>query len=335
MKNKFLNLLFLFCSLVMITGYVRAEADDKYDFSVFDPENYKSEENKKVDYSSVCSKYTNEAEKLACCNQDGVKNTRIACKSSIFKACTGQSSPIQREQCCAGKYTGVDFEDCRSYVQNYCDVNEQVRLSKAAAAIKVEYEPVVLNSAGYDDPNSELYAVAIYALDVKIYNLTNDVYIVVERSDGAQYSLYSKDSKDGVIILRDDHTETVKNYSFKVYSNSGICEGKVLRNIKISTPRYNQLSNREACVSAPSYYKCQEFVNYDFEVGNYVKDVEEYKAKLAKQGIKDPTNAKVTNKGVVNRAVKKVSDHKWLVLGIVLAIGCVLTIVLLKKRSND
>ena len=85
----------------------------------------------------------------------------------------------------------------------------------------------------------------------------------------------------------------------------------------------------------PSYYKCQMFTSYDFETGNYVEEIEAYKEKLAKQGIKNTETKKEINSGVVNKTLKKVSDNKWVVLAVILVIGVAITIVIILKRRND
>ena len=108
-----------------------------------------------------------------------------------------------------------------------------------------------------------------------------------------------------------------------------------MRTIQLSTPRYNQLSNRNACRDVPHFYKCQEFVSYDFEIGDYVKEIEDYKEKLAKQGLKDGEDGIVANNGAISKTIKSISDSKWVVLTIVIVIGCVLTFILIRKRRDD
>ena len=338
MKNKFLNLLFLFCCLGFTLSLAHAEdfgEASRYDYSVFDQTTI--DETPSVNnYSSACAKYTDKNEKINCCNQATTEGARLACKQSLYQVCMNEKSPKLRASCCEANFSGEDLENCQAIAVDYCDVTEQVRLSKAASAIKVEYEPVVLKADGYDDPNSSNYSLLIYALDIKVYNLTDELNVVVTTDDGNSYSISDmQTNSDGAVVLRDDNVGQIKNYKFVVYSNTGSCESEPLRNIELSTPKYNQLSNREACRQAPHYYKCQEYVSYDFEVGNYVKDVEEYKEKLAKQGIKDAENDNAANKGVITKTIKKVSDNKWIVLGIVIIIGVIISVIILRKRRED
>ena len=339
MKNKFLNLLFLFCCLGLFIGSVNAEGDyddaSRYDFSMFEPKGTTTEETKK-DYTSLCSKYKDVTERVNCCNQDDTSNGRYECKKSLYDVCMNKQSPISRMSCCESTFTGDELTDCKNTAISYCDVTDKVKLSKTAAAIKIEYEPNVLKAEGFDDPNSPYYSVFIYALDIKIYNLTDDVYVAVETDKDVSYSVDSSNiGPEGYVTLRDDSVSEIRNYTFKVYSNTGNCESEPLRTIKLSTPKFNHLSSREACKEVPHFYKCQEFVSYDFEVGNYIKDIEDYKEKLAKQGVKDADKDSVANKGVVSKAVKKVSDNKWIVLAIIIVIGLAITFVLAKKRKDD
>ena len=338
MKNKFLNLLFLLCSLVLFLGTVSAEEDDsgRYDFSIFEPDKTGEKAENAPDYSSACKKYTNKDERINCCNQDTSASGRYECKKSLYDVCMNGSGTLQRMKCCSQNFSGEELENCNDAAQNYCGVNELVKLQKAAAAVDVKYEPVVLKADGYDDPNSTNYSVLIYALDIKVYNITKDIRVIVQPEGGTPYTLdVSNNTADGYVVLRDDNVGTIKNYSFAIYSRTGSCENGSIRNIKLSTPRYNHLSNREACREVPGFYKCQEFVSYDFETGDYVKEIQEYKEKLAKQGIKEKEDGTVASKGGITKAIKKVSDNKWVVLAIVLVVGCVVTYFLIKKRRED
>ena len=310
MKNKFLNLLFLFCGLVLIIGTVNAEEfgeAGRYDFSIFDmnEEGEEGEEGQKSSsYTSACSKFTDITERINCCNQDETVYGRNECKKSLFNVCMTGKSPSARTACCEEKFTGDEMVSCKEVALTYCDVTDKVRLSKAASAVKIEYEPVEIKADGYDNPDSPNYSVLIYALDIKVYNVTDEIVVVVEPEGGTGYTITEENSgPEGYITLRDDNLDSIKNYKFVVYSNSGVCESQPLRTIKLSTPKYNHLSNRDACREAPHYYKCQELISYDFEEGNYVKDIEEYKEKLAKQGIKESETKNVANKGVVSKCL--------------------------------
>ena len=339
MKNNFLNLLFLFCSLFLITTVVRAdeEADDRFDFSAF--ENFGKDVDEESaddpDYTSICSKYTNQDEKINCCNQAPSSDERKTCKGSLYKACIDGVKVEDRETCCYQKFAGDEGQSCFSYVSKYCDVKDLVRLNKAAAAVKIEYEPVEMKAPGYDNLDSEYNDVLIYALDIKIYNVTPDISILVEPQGMESYNLNSSmNNENGVIVLRDDQATSIKQYTFTIYSGDGTCENKELRKITLSTPKYNPLSDRAACADVPSFYKCQLFTSYDFETGNYVKDIDDYKAKLLKQGVKTSETNKEVNNGAVSKAIKKVSDNKWVVLAVILVIGCAITIIVLKRRND-
>ena len=168
MKNKFLNLLFLFCGLVLIVGPAKAE-ESKNDYSSFEVDVAEESQKGGKDYSVICSNYTETSERINCCNQASDPLDQSACKKPIYQVCMEESNIAKRQSCCAQKFTGSELEDCESQAVKYCSLSEQVRLSKAAAAVKVEYEPVELKADGYDDVNSPNYSVMIYALDIKVY----------------------------------------------------------------------------------------------------------------------------------------------------------------------
>ncbi len=315
MKNKYTKLLLLFCSIFMFWTFVQAEDT--------------------VNNIAKCSKEGTDASKKACCARIPNESERNKCFEPLYKKCANLTGKEEKNNCCATGFADTETA-CKTYVRTYCSNADSVRLSKEAYAVDVKYEPIELKPEGYDDPNSQYYSTLVYGLDIKIYNVTPDIVVTVTPSRGKTYSVSSTDrNESGVIVLRDLDVAEIKTMRFVVTSADGSCEDKTLRTINLTIPKYNQLSNRESCMEVPSYYQCRSFVTYDIDKTNFLRELNAYTEKLAKQGIKKDAKESESKKGILKKTIKTVSNNKWLVVGTIIAIGVLATILIAKKRRED
>ena len=91
----------------------------------------------------------------------------------------------------------------------------------------------------------------------------------------------------------------------------------------------------DICEDIPDYYLCQSFVTYDIDGSTFFKKVEDYKAKLLvndgdKEGIKTDDNT-----GIVSKTISSVSKNKYIVVGIIVVVGVIVTIFVLKRKKSD
>ncbi len=312
MKRKILYFLFILCSVVLVNT---VHADDS------------------VNYKTYCKQYSDINERLNCCNQAGNESDINACKKPAFSVCTEKTLLTDREVCCGQITNETDRAACIVEANDTCSSTESVRLSKVASNVKITYEPYEYKPEGFDDENSENYSVIYYWMDIKIYNVTSEVRVTVNNGKNSYSVDINNLNDDGVIVLRETDTSAIKNYTFTIYASSSNCKSKKLRTIKLTLPKYNQYSNRAACADIPQYYLCHQYINFDVDAKNFLKNVENYKTKIEKNEIAD-TNSKKTG-STTRKLVKTVSDNKYLVIGGIIIIGCVITFIILRNKRRN
>lgn len=318
MKRKVIYFLFILCSIIICVN------------------NAKAEEEGETNYKTYCKQFDEKDERLNCCDRASNETDVNACKEPVYKSCTKLEDYNERENCCKEFTNEKDVTNCLVLADSTCSSTETVRLSKAASNIKIIYEPYEYKPDGFDDPTSPDYSVIYYWMDIKIYNLTSELYINVNNGKNSYKVDTQQMNSDGVVVLRDPETTEVKNYVFTVYAKSSNCKTKELRTIRLTVPKYNHYSGRAACEDIPQYYLCHQFINFNVDGANFLSNVENYKAKLAKKEIANASDKKDSSKPVVQKVFTSVSNNKYLVIGGILVVGCVITFLILKnKRRND
>lgn len=216
--------------------------------------------------------------------------------------------------------------------ENTCKPTTLSSLRSMAANVKVTYVPTHVTEE-LDRPNFET-GVSVSEknyLDIKIYNV-NTKLIVYVSADGVYESFDSNDvGPDGAITLRQIPKNETVTYTFEVRSFEGGCIDNVLRTIKLTLPRYNFYSQLGACADIPDYYLCQEYTTYKVDGATFYDKVDEYKAKLLTL---EETEEAENNTGLVSQAISSVSKYKYVIVGVVVVIGVLLTIFILKRKKS-
>lgn len=216
-----------------------------------------------------------------------------------------------------------------------CSVDDKVRLRNLAAMVSVNYETKEIygemeeHSLGYTPGGLELKSIG---LDIKIRNLDDSMYIIAESpylKKDIVADANNKNSK-GEIVIRKSTLKQVEQMTFTVYSYEK-CTNDELRVINLTIPKFNPNSRMGLCEDVPEYYLCQPLITYDIKNVDYVASVSEYKEKLANQQSKPALENKSDSESGVAGFVSK---NKYLIVGIVVAIGIALTIVVLKRRGS-
>ncbi len=304
MNKKFNKFLFAICSLFLCIGIVNAE----------------------IDYKTECKGKSGD-DLLTCCERVEDHDTQVECQNSAFKTCGNEKGLDSKTKCCDKTFSNfLDQLSCYGYVKSVCTPSDSVEMSKAAMKVKVSYEPVDIK-----DPNND--KMTYYMLDIKIYNLPSDILIKVSNSDGNTYMVDAKSAdKNGVITLRNEYTDEVKKFDFVLISN-GLCNGRELRKLSLTLPKYNYYSQRRECDEVPSYYLCQKFINFDVDSAKFLENVTSFKEKSNKTANKKTSGAEKT----VNKTIKTISNHKYLIVTIIIVIGILASWYVLKssKRKGD
>lgn len=144
-----------------------------------------------------------------------------------------------------------------------CSYKEQAELNDIVSNIKASYEATKEKTGTYPDPDDIEATIDVYEprVEIKVLNLTDDVYIKVINGNSKEENLYyNKDTKDGVITIKQNDLSTLNTYTIEIYSNKYACRGELFRKIEVTTPIYNSYSELEACNKNPDFYYCQNLL---------------------------------------------------------------------------
>lgn len=227
-----------------------------------------------------------------------------------------------------------------------CNAVSLNELRTAAANVKVSYVPGAGTISGgtggseYGDGIEDNMVVDAKYLDVKIYNVTEKLFVRVNVRgnrvvDDEKVLTYRHIAPDGSITIRQPSQSELMTYTFTVFSDSYGCTNRILRTIKLTLPRFNYYSQLSMCQDIPEYYLCQEYTTYKVDGSTFYDKVDEYKAKLLAQE-EDKNGIDLDdNTGVISKTLTAVSNHKFVVVGIVVLIGVIVTIVILRRKKSD
>lgn len=212
-----------------------------------------------------------------------------------------------------------------------CPALELKELREIAAGLKVTYLPKTKVVQIPADIATGATSYTARYLDIKVYNMHSSIYLEVANDNGfSEVVTLSDIGSDGSITFRQDMLDRKVNYTFTAKTTKTGCENQVLRTIKLTLPIYNSYSQLEICSDIPDYYLCQEFVTSPVEGATFYDRVDAYKAKLLEQGeVTEENNTPITNRAFVN-----IAKYKYLIVGVIVSLGVVITIVIIKRKEN-
>ena len=179
-------------------------------------------------------------------------------------------------------------------------------------ANKIEYS--VLNIFNEDE----------FVNRIMISELPENMYLKVRNSYNSDEDTYTySDSSEGLLFI-DSKTVTRKiNYEIRVYTNDASCQGKVLRTIQETTPKYNPYVTSDLCVGHYDDVKlCHPFYNIgEMTLDEFNKQVTDEIAKL--------NDSKLNFWGYVLKYLPFV-----LVPFVLISVIYIVRIILLKRRKK-
>lgn len=218
-----------------------------------------------------------------------------------------------------------------------CNAVSLNELRTMAANIKVSYVPTTIKeNMPYDEESGTDYMTVRY-LDVKIYNITSKLYVRTEASgenttSSTRVVSLKNVGADGAATIRHKAINQPITYTFTVFSDAYGCTGRTLRTMKLTLPRFNYYSELDICQDIPDYYLCQQYTTYKVDGATFYDKVDEYKAKLLAQNEnKENTD---DNTGIISKTISSVSKYKYVVVGVVVAVGVVITVVILRRKKS-
>ena len=209
-----------------------------------------------------------------------------------------------------------------------CSTTDLNNLRQEAANVKATYVP---NEVTDDDGAGR------EVLDLKVYNVTPKMILQYTYSGkgiqaGSFVRTASDAGTDGAITVRQSSYGMVINYVIKVLANYGSCTGQTLKTIRVSLPVFNYYSLLDVCDGIQDYYLCQPYVMTVYTGADFYDKVETYKAKMLENNAVETDD---DNNSVMTAAFSGVKKHKYLIVGVVVAIGVIATVVILKRKKSE
>ena len=219
-----------------------------------------------------------------------------------------------------------------------CSVTRLNELRKQASNLKVTYVPIeVEEKLTNPDPENGITVVNENYVDVKLFNMTSQLkaHVVVKGGNGTfEKDVTYLDEKidDDAITFRQQASNVNIEYEFQIYSNDfSECMDEKLRTLKITIPKYNFYSELDVCKDIPDYYLCAPYTTYNIDGSTFYERVEEYKEKINNQEIVEVGEE---NTGAVNQTFSVISKYKYIIVGVIVAIGVVITVITVKRKKS-
>ena len=151
-----------------------------------------------------------------------------------------------------------------------CDYADQVNLSTQAHNIRTNYElkEIATGNQIEADDGSGMEDETYIGVEISVYNVTEDIYVVISDSKGGEPKEYHfEDTDNGTIkLLRgNDGLTDIVTYHVSIRSDISDCYGEEYHSIDIITPMYNYFSSEPLCADSTKYY-CQEYITQDLNM---------------------------------------------------------------------
>ncbi len=219
-----------------------------------------------------------------------------------------------------------------------CSAVDLNALRTEAASVRATYVPAQVKMGEDKHPdaiNPDSYMQNI--LELKVYNVNSKFIIKYDYSgpriqSGSDVKDYHNIGPDGAITTKVMAGDYIVNYVISVVSNYGTCSGQVLRTIRVTLPKFNFYSLLDICQGVQDYYLCQPYITYDFDATTLFDKVTEYKAKLLEAKEVDFDE---DNNGAFSNALSGISRYKYVVVGVIVAIGVIATVLILKRKKSE
>lgn len=213
-----------------------------------------------------------------------------------------------------------------------CTNADIVNLRKIAGNVSTDWEAIKYSYvANEDTPDTEPVPDTVptyYKLNVNIYNITEDLRVVVENhNNNKSYNFTSEDADEGILALDAGYPKEIKEFTIKIYG-SDTCYSEELKTFNITLPKYNEKSNYAICDEIPDYNMCKTFITTDIDMNEteFSKAARKYKEEQEKK--KEEEN---------NIPIIDFVKNHWqviLIVVVIVGIGGAVTYVIIKRNQR-
>lgn len=220
-----------------------------------------------------------------------------------------------------------------------CSYERQVELKKIASAVKLTYEEAEeeVDPDTYGPPDSPVEGDGILYrnyFEIKLLNLTEDIYVKLENSynDDVKYIRY-EDTDEGTFSIDWKNTEEVVTFTYTIFtSNKTECVNEKLSSGMFTIPKYNRYHNSVICEDIPDYYLCQKYISTNVTFESFYENVNYY---LEKNKNEDKNEEEKEKGKVVNNIFDFLKDNKIIIIASILFVGGVVTTVIVVKKRRS
>lgn len=221
----------------------------------------------------------------------------------------------------------IKAESCLKEVSRY--------LTKEAYYIKTNYE--VIDKSTYKDikigENETTFKIPRYEFNISIYNLTEELYLVITNSlsDITRTVNYS-DTDNGTYSFIDDEFGQISKYTIDIYSSNADCLNKKLKTIKFTRPMYNAYSEYAYCKNSSNYY-CQKFTKTKLNLKGNEDFLSKIKVNNDRRSEEIKKNEEPKERGIVDLIVDNWQMYLGIFIGTIF-ISIILVFVIKKRKSK-
>jgi len=212
-----------------------------------------------------------------------------------------------------------------------CSNERIIELSSLASNVQVSYEPYEDNVTTFDETFDVEVDDSDPAFYITIYNLDEGLNAVVTREDIKKAVVVTPEDADadGVILVNAGTAYSIKNFTIKIRSNDDNCKNEVLKTATVTTPKYNDWFEREACEENPDFEMCQEYSLNDY---SNVSD-REFSEKLTTY--KEEKKKEEERKNSLWYKISSfLNKYKWIFIAIALAVIAIVIVIIIRRKKS-
>lgn len=200
-----------------------------------------------------------------------------------------------------------------------CTYENQNELNAYASNVKANYEFV--------EPEDD-YSY----FKINVLNLNENIYATVTNaaSKVRQELMYSTENGGNTFAISDVVFEK-QEYVIEIFSQKTGCEGRILRTIRIVTPRLNPFYDSFLCEDVHEFVLCQKWSDFSFSaeelkvrIDNYKKTIEDNDQKVEK-----------SETSLINRIISFIVDNYiYISIGVTVAVLTLVVISIIKRKRR-
>lgn len=208
-----------------------------------------------------------------------------------------------------------------------CTDKEIAGLNKTAGLVKTNYEVEEKTKSLEGTAYEQNATTTVYSFNITIYNLTKDIYAVINNESNYQsINVDSTNIDNGKYTFTTDDFTNVIKYQIEIYSSLENCSGKKLRTFYFTKPKLNPYASYGICLENPNVSYCKKFIT---------KDVNVTEEQLINAIEALQTTTKETSSKKSNNFITFIKNYYlYLIIGVVVLGGIITVIIKIYKKRT-